>query len=491
MTKYAKIPCSVSIITLNSAEGLRACLESLKEFEEIIVCDANSTDATKDIARAFGARVIKQYDTDEPAVQCAMDKAGVRERAMAASTLPWRFFMDADDTLSDEAVNEIRAIVSDPHPKLFVWRMPTRIFIAGKEIKYEATYPSYQTRLVHQSVGAHFRGEVHDRLDFDAAKFPPGTMHNYYNFGWPKERVANYWGYIGTYAKRELAVMRFGTFSSFVYWSVYRRTRTILGYVLWRLPAMYLRHGFKDTMPLSIELTIVRYHRVLFFGSIKKYIATRVWAVMLAETLRGKDLNRILSNLAVRSFEAYGRVLDIGGREGRSSYWRFIRHTKWMRQTTLDIDAASKPDVVLNLETQELPFAPGHFDTALLFNVLEHLSNGPEVLAKIATVLHPGGALIGVVPFLVSVHPDPHDYMRYTNEGLMQALTAAGFSKVEILPVSRGPIAASYSQSEFLWPRVFKLVFLPLVLLFDSLLLSLRPAYKQKFVLSYAFRAVR
>lgn len=486
-----KIPCSVSLLTLNSGDGLRACLESLKQFEEIIVCDGNSTDNTQDIAREYGARIIKQYDTDEPNVRCAMDKAAVRERAMATSTLPWRFFMDSDDTLSPEAVQEIHGIVSNPNPKHFIWRMPTRIFIADKEIKHEATYPSYQTRLVHESVGAHFRGEVHDRLMFNAKKFPLGTMHSYYNFGWPPERVANYWGYIGTYARRELEVMRFTTLSNFLYWGVYKRTRTIFGYLLWRLPFMYLRHGFKETMPLSVELTIVRYHCALLFGSIKKYFATRVWAVILVETLQGKDLNRILSNLAVRPFEAYGRVLDIGGREGHSSYWRFLKHSRWMNQTTLDIDAASKPDIVLDLEKDELPFAAGHFDTALLFNVLEHLSRGQEVLSKIATALHPGGSLVGVVPFLVAVHPDPHDYMRYTNEGLMQAFTAAGFSKVEIVPISRGPISASYYQSEFLWPRICKLVVLPLVLLLDSMLVRLRPNYKNKFVLSYAFRAVR
>lgn len=487
----AKIPCSITMLTFNSAGDLSACLESLKEFEEIIVCDGNSSDRTREIALSFGTRVITQYDTDEPDTPCSMDKAGRRERARAVATMPWQFFMDSDDGLSPQVIEEIRTIVSNPNPTHFVWRMPSRVFTAGKEIKHYASYPAYQTRLVHKSVGAHFRGEVHERLEFDAEKFPPGTMQNFYDFHWPKERVANYWGYLGGYAKRELEVMRFSTFGDFIFWQVYRRTRTILGYMLWRLPAMYVRNGFKESMPLTIELITVRYHCALLFGSIKKYVATRVWAVMFTETLRGKDLNRILSNIAVREWEAYGRVLDIGGREGSSSYWRFLRHTKWMRQTTLDIDAASKPDVVLNLESEAMPFAPGHFDTALFFNVLEHVKNGDEVLTKIAAVLRPGGTLVGVVPFLVAVHPDPHDYMRYTNEGLHNVLTAAGFSKVEILPVSRGPIAASYYQSEFLWPRVLKLVLLPPVLLLDSFLTFLRPNYKNKFVLSYAFRAVR
>ena len=80
MPMKEKIPCSVSILTLNSANGLRACLESLKDFGEIIICDGNSTDDTRDIARSFGAKVIKQYDTDEPETRCDMDKATVRER---------------------------------------------------------------------------------------------------------------------------------------------------------------------------------------------------------------------------------------------------------------------------------------------------------------------------------------------------------------------------------------------------------------------------
>lgn len=486
-----KIPCSVSILTLNSADGLSACLESLKNFEEIIVCDGNSTDRTQDIARAHGARVIKQYDTNEPNTPCAMDKAAVRERAMQASTLPWRFFMDSDDTLSPETINEIRAIVSDKHQKNLLWRMPSRVFIADKEIKQYATYPAYQTRLVHASVGAHFRGPVHERLAFDAQKFSVGTMNSSYDFHWSAERVANYWIYLRTYAQRELQTSHFHNFGNFLYWGIYRRARTILGYVLWRLPSMYVRYGFKNTMPLSIELATVRYHLKLLFGSVGLYFKTRRWVIYFVETLKGKDLNRILSNIAVRDWEAYGRVLDIGGREGKGSYWRYLRHTRWHRPTTVDIDAAANPDVLVDIEKEELPFAPQHFDTALFFNVLEHLQDGEAALTKIASVLRHGGTLIGVVPFLVGVHPDPHDYVRHTDEGLRALIARAGFSHIIIRIVGRGPFAASYYQSEFLWPRALKLFILPLVLGLDWLILWARPGFKHKFPLSYAFMATR
>ncbi len=482
-----KIPCSVSILTFNSEKGLAACLESLKDFGDIVVCDGNSTDRTREIAEKFGARVISQYETDEPNTPCASDKAAVRERAVAASKYDWRFFMDSDDTLSSGGVEEIRAITQNPQPSHFVWRMPTRIFIDGKEILHEATYPSYQTRLVHSSVGARFKNPVHDHLVWDSALFSLGTLSSTYDFHWSRERVANYWPYLRGYAQREIQVEGADSFSGLVSWSA-RRVKTICGYLLWRLPSMYVRHGFKDSMPLSIELTIVRYHAHLLFGMIGKYIRTRFFVVLFSETLRGKDVNRILSNIAVVEHEAYGRVLDVGGGHD-ASYWRYLSTRRWFRKQTIDIDPKVKPDLVIDLEKENLPHPTGHFDTILFFNILEHLRARPRVLTQVRRVLKSGGSLVGIVPFLVAVHGDPHDYVRPTREEIKALFLEAGFSDIHIRPVGRGPLLASYYQSEFLWPRVLKLVVLPAVLGLDAIILKLRPHWREKFPLSYAFSA--
>lgn len=272
-----KIPCSVSLLTLNSAQDLPACLLALKDFAEIIVCDGNSTDGTQTIARAAGARVIKQYDTDEPNVRCATDKATVRQRAMDASRYPWRFFMDSDDTLSAEVVEEIADIVRAEHPQALIWRMPSQIMLEDTLVHHYAAYPAYQTRLVHQSVGARFKGEVHDHLVWDKNRFTVGTLRNHYTFIWPKDRVHNFWGYQKTYAERELSVIDWNNMElgEFLYWFVCRRLRILLGYILWRIPKLYLLHGFKNTMPLRLELMIAGYHALIFFGSIKKYFKSK------------------------------------------------------------------------------------------------------------------------------------------------------------------------------------------------------------------------
>lgn len=374
----ATIPCSVSLLTLNAADSLAVCLEGLKNFAEIIVCDGNSTDGTQEIAARYGAKVIRQYDTEEPNVPCATDKAAVRERAMAASTLQWRFFMDADDTLSEEAVDEISAIVRDPAPRHFIWRMPTRIFIDGREILHEATYPSYQTRLVHESVGACFKGPVHDHLVWDTALFPAGTMKNYYNFQWSKERVAHYWQYLSTYVKRELktADIHRASLRHFFYWGVYRRLRIILGYVLWRLPRMYFRHGFRDSMPLPIELQIVAHHIWILFGSATLFLTSRPWFVVVRELFSGTGLSRARAYLALRDFEAYGRVLDVAG-SADARHWDYLQTRRWHRDT-FAADTFSFPD--------------RHFDTVLLLNN----EASDELIEGAVRVTRQGGHIIGI-----------------------------------------------------------------------------------------------
>jgi SAM-dependent methyltransferase len=168
-----------------------------------------------------------------------------------------------------------------------------------------------------------------------------------------------------------------------------------------------------------------------------------------------------------------------------------MKANRWHHTVTADLDPAAKPDVVINLDTDAIPFAPEYFDTAVMCNVLEHLKTPQTVLSNVHTVLRSDGVLYGVVPFLVGVHPNPHDYTRFTREGLHQMLARAGFKSIEITPVGCGPMCASYYQSEFLLPRVLKLFVLPLVFGLDHIVLRARPAMHEKFPLSYAFRAMR
>ena len=106
-----KIYCSVEILTLNSEKTLERCLESVKDFAEIIVLDGNSTDNTRDIAARYGAKIYPQYDTDERAVRIT-NFADIRNKGFRRATCDWFMFIDSDEYLSPELAREIREVVS-------------------------------------------------------------------------------------------------------------------------------------------------------------------------------------------------------------------------------------------------------------------------------------------------------------------------------------------------------------------------------------------
>ncbi|MBO5186898.1 MAG: glycosyltransferase family 2 protein [Prevotella sp.] len=70
---------SVVINTYNASAHLQRVIESVKDFDEILVCDMESTDDTVDIARRSGCRVVtfakNGCDIVEPARQFAIDSA--------------------------------------------------------------------------------------------------------------------------------------------------------------------------------------------------------------------------------------------------------------------------------------------------------------------------------------------------------------------------------------------------------------------------------
>lgn len=84
---------------------------------------------------------------------------------------------------------------------------------------------------------------------------------------------------------------------------------------------------------------------------------------------------------------------------------------------------------------QTLPFCDGAFDTVILSDVLEHLSDPAGALCEIHRVMARGGTLLLSVPFLYRIHEAPHDYFRYTEHGLRHLARKAGFCINSIAPL--------------------------------------------------------
>jgi SAM-dependent methyltransferase len=82
------------------------------------------------------------------------------------------------------------------------------------------------------------------------------------------------------------------------------------------------------------------------------------------------------------------------------------------------MDILAGDSVSLVGDAHRLPFQDNSIDSLIYQAVLEHVQDPRRVIDEATRVLKPGGYLYLEVPFLQGFHADPHDYQRYTLEGL-------------------------------------------------------------------------
>jgi SAM-dependent methyltransferase len=152
---------------------------------------------------------------------------------------------------------------------------------------------------------------------------------------------------------------------------------------------------------------------------------------------------------AAASRACRGRVLDAGSGRGA---WKgtILAHAEEYHSIDLEPRGHDRPTWVGDL--MQMPQVPSaHYDTVVCHQVLEHLPDPSRALAECRRVLVPGGALIVSVPHLSRLHELPHDYFRYTPNGLAALLERAGFDDADIGTYG-GPFSFLHHQSSFVFP---------------------------------------
>ena len=96
---------------------------------------------------------------------------------------------------------------------------------------------------------------------------------------------------------------------------------------------------------------------------------------------------------------------------------------------SLDIDPLMKPDMVGDV--CNIPFPDQSLDLIIIMEVLEHVNEPFVAISEIYRVLKPNAKVILSTPFIYPVHADPHDYFRYTKNGLLYMLRS--FKNVEVV----------------------------------------------------------
>lgn len=134
---------SVVINTYNAERHLERVLDSVEGFDEVLICDMESTDSTLAIAQRRGCRVVtfprEHYTIVEPA----------REFAIHAAKGPWVLVVDADEVVTSELHDYLYQHIAQTTPADGVY-IPRKNYLMGRLMR--GYYPDRQLRFFRSEV---------------------------------------------------------------------------------------------------------------------------------------------------------------------------------------------------------------------------------------------------------------------------------------------------------------------------------------------------
>src|SRR2546426_9825069 len=145
------------VITKNEERNIRECLTSVRWADEIVVVDAESTDRTAKLAKAYTPKVF---------VRAWSGYGPQKNFAMAQATADWILIVDADERVSNELRNEIEAVLKED-PGVSAYRVPRRNYYYGRWIRGAGQYPDRQLRLVRLGQGRYNDLPIHEHLQVE------------------------------------------------------------------------------------------------------------------------------------------------------------------------------------------------------------------------------------------------------------------------------------------------------------------------------------
>ncbi|MFQ5520256.1 MAG: glycosyltransferase family 2 protein [Candidatus Methylomirabilia bacterium] len=145
---------SVTVITWNEEERLRACLESVAWAHEIVVVDAESADKSVEIAREF---------TDRIWIRPWPGFAAQKNFALDQTSGEWVLSVDADERVTPELREEIERAAAPDGPAVG-YAVPRKNILWGVWLRHGGLYPDWQVRLFRRGRGRFIDYPVHESV---------------------------------------------------------------------------------------------------------------------------------------------------------------------------------------------------------------------------------------------------------------------------------------------------------------------------------------
>jgi len=154
-----KILISAVLATYNEEKNIVDCINSLNNFaDQIVVVDGDSSDKTRELAKKFGAKVIKTTNKQMFHIN--------KNMAISKAAGPWIFLIDADERVSPALAREIKDKTrSNPDENGF-W-INRRNWFLGKFLEKGGAYPDRVIRLFRKGKGRLPEISVHEQVKIE------------------------------------------------------------------------------------------------------------------------------------------------------------------------------------------------------------------------------------------------------------------------------------------------------------------------------------
>ena len=158
-----KVNISIIIITYNESHCIENALKSVYyDFSEIIILDSFSTDSTIDICKKYTDKIFyRKFDNFCNQRNYAINKI--------TSKNDYIFFVDSDEIISKELINELKKINILQFDSYNVKR---KFYWYGKWMRYGGYYPLYLMRIGNKNK-IQYQGIVNEHMTVKN-----GTTHN-------------------------------------------------------------------------------------------------------------------------------------------------------------------------------------------------------------------------------------------------------------------------------------------------------------------------
>ncbi len=166
---------------------LPGCLATVAFCDEVLVVDSGSTDATVELARRAGARVLEHP---------WLGFAAQRNFAIEHATGDWVLEVDADERISTELRAEIQQFLVTAAANYELAAMPRRQIFLGEALGRSAKYPEYSHRLLLRAAYRHDEARtVHEGLIPAGPVYPlSGDLEHLLATSW-REVFTDAWRY--------------------------------------------------------------------------------------------------------------------------------------------------------------------------------------------------------------------------------------------------------------------------------------------------------